>query len=174
MESARSKIVNWLIVYEVTYIATFSIVGIILLCSSKASPVESITFIKSHNMLDDVLHIWLNNTTSFLIAAVLIILHPVLGVLNVAFTSIFSSELLASWLSGYCSTVHFFYGNIETQAYIILWLTVARTYYAHQECNSLFCRWETTLEFTGKLLLYTFTTFLVLAIVEVVEVNAIG
>ena len=170
LELKHFKIAVWLIIYELVYILTFIVVGLILFYSSKASPVESIAFIKSHNALNAVVHIWLNNTTSFLIAAVFVILHPLLGIFPVAFMSVSSGELFASWLSNYCSTIHFIYGNIESQAYIILWLAVARTYYEQQKCIDLLCSWKVALKHTWKLLVYAFTTFLILAIVEIGEV----
>jgi len=169
-----SKLVVWLIVYELVYTATSIAVGLVLLYSSKASPVESISFIKSRSVLDAVLHIWLNNTTSFLIAAIFVILHPALGVLTVAFTSISSGELLASWLANYCTTAHFIYGAAETQAYVALWLVAARIYYSQKSCSDLMCRWRTTLRQAGRLLVYAFTTFLALAFVEVAEVRILG
>ncbi len=164
----------WLVTYELVYIVMSIFVGLALLYSSKASLVESLTFIKSRSVLIAVLHIWLNNTASFLIGAVFVVLSPVLGVLAVTFTSISSGQLLASWLANYCSTSHFIYGNIETQAYIILWLAVVRTYYARNECSDLMCRWIITLNQTRKLLVYAFVTFLFLAIIEVIEVHALG
>ncbi|MEB3757121.1 MAG: hypothetical protein GSR79_09755 [Desulfurococcales archaeon] len=136
----HSKSAAWLATYELVYIIMSTFVGLALHYSSKASPIESLSFIKSRSMLIAVLHIWLNNTASFLIEAVFVVLSPVLGVLAVTFTSISSGQLLASWVANYCSTSHFIYGNIETQAYIILWVAVARTYYAQNECSDLMCR----------------------------------
>ncbi len=169
-----SRLATWLIVYEVVYIVVSTVTGLLFLYSSKASPIESIGFIKNRGVLDAVLHIWLNNTISFLIAATLIVLHPSLGVLAVSFSSISSGELFASWLAHYCSTPHFIYGVAETQAYIVLWLLVARTYYAQRECSSLTCRWRTTSRQTGRILFYAFTVFLILAMVEVAEVRLLG
>ena len=137
--------------------------------SSRAPSVESITFIKSHSVVNATLHIWLNNTVSFLIAAAFIIIHPALGVFAVVSASISSGELLASWQAGYCSTAHFAYGVAETQAYILLWLAVVKTYYAQQRCSDITCRWSATIKHTTRLLVYVFTAFLLLAIVEAAE-----
>lgn len=174
MGPMRSRIALWLAVYELAFTATSVLVGLILLHSSRASPVESVAFIKAHDALDAVLRIWLNNTSSFLIAAVLIVLHPVLGVLATTFTSAFNGQLLASWLAGRCSTLHFVYGNIETQAYIALWLAAARTYYVQKESSNLLHSWRATLRQTTRLLVYAFTVFLVLAVIEVAEVRILG
>jgi len=170
----HSRLAIWLATYELVYVVTFTFVGLALFYSSEASSVESLIFIKSHSMLIAVFHIWLNNTASFLIGAVFVVMYPALGVLAVAFTSISSGQLLGSWLANYCITSHFIYGNIEAQAYIILWLAVARTYYAQKECSDIMCRWIVTLNQTRKLLVYAYVTFLFLAIIEVIEVRALG
>lgn len=174
MRFKRSKLSTWLIIYELVYAITFTVTGLMLLSFSRVSPIESISFIKSHNVLNAVMHIWLNNTTSFLITATFVILHPALGIPAVIFASISSGVLFASWLTNHCSLAHFIYGHIETQAYLLLWLIVARTYYVQKECNDLLCKWKSTLNQTSKLILYAFVTFFTLSIIEVVEVHVFG
>ena len=169
-----SKLTRWLWVYELVSIAVSAAIGAALYFSGKASPVESITFIRSHGALDAVLHIWLSNVSSFLLAAALIVLHPVAGVFAAAYASVFLGELLASWLAGYCGTAHMVYGLVETQAYILLWVLAARTYYVQQGCGSLLCRWEATVRETTRLLVYALLVFLVLAVIEAYEVRILG
>lgn len=170
----RSRLVTWLVVYELVYIVTSIAVSLMLFYSSRASPLESIAFIRGRGVLDAVLRIWLSNTASFLVVASLVVLHPVLGVFAVAFSSVFSGELLASWLSGYCGVAHLTYGVFEDQAFIVLWLAAARTYYVQKMCSDLMCRWFSTLRQVGRLLVYAFTIFLILAAIEVVEVRTFG
>ena len=169
-----SKLTRWLWVYELVSIAVSAAIGAMLYFSGRASSVESITFIRSHGVLDAVLHIWLNNVSSFFLAATLIVLHPVAGVFAVAYTSVFLGELLASWLAGYCGTAHMVYGLVETQAYILLWVLAARTYYVQYGCGSLLCRWEATVRETKRLLVYALLVFLVLGVIEVYEVRILG
>ena len=170
MGLSRPRLRRWLVIYESVSIA----VSILAWFSSRGAPAESIAFIRARGALSAVLHIWLSNVSSFFIGAVLAVLHPALGVLAAAFASLGLGELLASWLAGYCSTPHLVYGVVETQAYILLWLLAARTYYVQRSCRSLLCRWRATLRETGRLLVYAFTVFLLLAVVEVLEVRAFG
>ncbi len=163
-----SKLAKWLVIYELVYVATSIIVGLIILYSSRASSIESTIPIENNSTLNIILYLWLSNTTYFLITSAFIILHPVLGVFIVAFTSISSAKLLASLLASYYNTMHFVYRNLEIQAYIILWVIAAKTYYGQQECNNLMCKWTTTLKLTSKLLIYAFTIFLILAIIGVI------
>ena len=171
---ASSRLARWLWVYEFVSIAVSAVIGVVLYLSGRASPVESIAFIRSHGVLNAVLHIWLSNVSSFLLAAVLIVLHPVAGVFVVAYASVFFGEVLASWLAGYCGTAHMVYGLAETQAYILLWILAAKTYYVQYACSSLLCRWEATVRETRRLLAYTLLVFLVLALIEVYEVRIFG
>lgn len=164
------RLAAWLLVYELVSLAVAGLVGVL----SRGAPVESVAFIRSRGLVEAAASIWLNNVASFLTAAALIVVHPVLGVLASALTSYSLGELVASWLAGYCSTPHMVYGVVETQAYILLWLLAARTYYVQRGCRSLMCRWRATLRETGRLLVYAFTVFLLLAVVEVLEVRAFG
>ncbi len=161
----------WLVIYELVYVIALVIVGLLLLHSHRAYYVRSSIFGKSHDMLSVVLHIWLNNVTSFLIGAVFVILHPALGVLMVVFTSVSSSKLFASWLAGHSNTAHPIYKSIVAQVYILMWLAVVKMYYAQKECNTLTCRWSVTVKETSQILVYAFTTFLALALVEVAEIH---
>ena len=171
MRPGFSSLLLWAAVYELVYVVVSLAVWLVL---PGASPVGSIAVVRSRGFADAVLHIWLSNTSSFLLAAALVIIHPVLGVLAVAFSSATSGELLASWLAGYCSTAHMAYGVAESQAYILLWLLVVKAYYQQRGCDSLICRWEATLNHTARLLAYSFAAFLVLAVVEVAEVVVFG
>ena len=164
----------WLIAYEVVCLVTCVVSGLLILHSGNARPVYSIKFIRSHSVLYDVVSIWLSNLSSFFLGGVLIALHPALGFLAVAFNSFFSGQMLASWLAGYCPTRHLIYGNIETQAYIILWFLIARSYVLQKECRDLNNRWIIALEGVKKILFSTFTIFLILSIIEVAEVITYG
>ncbi len=164
----------WFIIYELVCISVSIIVGLELILIHSATRVESIVFIRSRSVLEALIHIWLNNTSSFLLASALIILHPLIGVFLVAFMSISTGELISSWLAGYCSSVHLLYGLVETQAYIILWLVSVKIYYVQHRCGSLTCRWYSTINLVKKQLLLAFTVFLILAVIEVLEVNWFG
>lgn len=167
---SRPRLRQWLVIYESVSIAVSILAGL----SSRGAPVESIAFIRARGALSAALHIWLSNASSFFIGAVLVVLHPALGVLAAALASLGLGDLFASWLAGYCSTPHLVYGILETQAYILLWLMAARTYYVQHWCGSLVCRWRATLRETGRLLVYAFTVFLLLAVLEVLEVHVFG
>ena len=164
----------WLVIYEFVWILTFVLSGLATLLLGRAHSLESIDFIKSHNLLSAVTSIWLSNVSSFLVGGVLIIIHPLLGVLAVLFTSLASGDLLASWLAGYCHTAHFIYGNIETQVYILLWLLIVRVYFKQRTCKDLMCRWVSTVSYVKRILVAVLTCFLILSIIEVAEVLAYG
>ncbi|MEB2837137.1 MAG: hypothetical protein GSR80_000861, partial [Desulfurococcales archaeon] len=164
----------WGVVYELVYLVVSIVVGLVLYESSRASPVESVSFIREHGALYAVASIWLANTGSFFLGATLAVLHPALGALAVAFSSASTGELLASWLAGYSGKAHLAYGVAESQVYILLWLGAVEAYYIQLGCGDLLCRWDSTLRSTARLVAYAFTAFLVLAAVEVAEVRLLG
>ena len=170
MELKYSRLATWLVVYEVVYIVVSTVTGLLFLYSSKASPIESINFIKNRGIADAVLYVWLNNIAFFLFSAAFIVLHPILGVFTTIRISVSSGRLFASWLAHYSDIPHFIYEIIEAQVYIVLWPIVARTYYAQRECNNLMCRWTITLKQTSRILVYAFAIFLFLAVIEVAGV----
>ena len=73
------KLRVWFVVYEVTWLLTFTLSGLIIFYQGYAHPLRSIDFIKSHDLLSALTSIWLSNVSSFLIAAILIVIHPLLG-----------------------------------------------------------------------------------------------
>ena len=168
------ELLFWGVVYELVYLVVSVAVGFALYESSRASPVESVLFVREHGALYAVTSIWLVNTGSFFLGATLAVLHPALGALAVAFSSASMGELLASWLAGYCGGAHLAYAVAESQAYILLWLSAVETYYLQLGCGDLLCRWDSTLRSTARLATYAFTVFLALAVVEVAEVRLLG
>ena len=83
----------WLVIYEFAWILTFVLSGLATLHLGRAHSLESIGFIKSHDSLSAITSIWLGNVSSFLVGGILIIIHPLLGVLAVLFTSLASGDL---------------------------------------------------------------------------------
>ena len=168
--SVTSSELKWGILYEATNVAVTLFTGLALF---KSPTLQSLSFIKNHDVLHSVLSIWLNNVASFFLGASFVIVSPIVGLAVVAYMAFSGGQILASFLSGRCPLSHLVYGLfLEGQAYLLLWSVTTKIYYAQKECRDLTCKWNETLKLVKKLVLYAFLIFLVLAIVEVAEVNA--
>ena len=165
-----SAVLRWGLSYEAVYIAVTLLTG---LAFFKSPALQSLPFIKEHNALYSVLYIWLNNVASFFLGASFVVLSPLTGLFASAYLASSGGQIIASFLSGKCPLSHLIYGLfLEDQAYVLLWSFTTKIYYTQKECQDLVCRWNRTSKLVKKIALYAFLIFLVLAIIEVMEVKA--
>jgi len=76
----------WCIVYELLWFSIFVVIGFARLSYGWNYSIYSIDFIKSHGVLFSTISIWLNSEASFLLGGILVVLHPILGLIPVVST----------------------------------------------------------------------------------------
>ncbi len=172
--SRRDTFISWFIVYEFSSVLVSLVAATYLFHRGCVGPIGSIEFIKSNSPFYSILSIWLSNLTSFLIGGVLVLIHPILGLLSVILNSWFLGEILASFFAGHLHLAHFIYSIIETQAYVILWLLVVEMHIVWRRHGDLLSKWRATIKYVEKIIIVSVMIFLLLSMVEVAEVLTYG
>ena len=169
LEGPSKASLKWAFLYELVYLAVALPTGLALF---KSPTLKALPFIKGHGALYSVLCIWLNNVASFFLGGAFVVVAPLAGLFTSAYLGVFGGQVIASFLSSKCPLSHLIYALLlEDQAYVVLWSTTTRVYYAQKECESLTCKWSETLRALKKVMVVAFLTFFILAIIEVTEVR---